>query len=469
MRMATRNPRLRRWPVPTRIERAYRRLSCAALLLVAGALPLDSTSARAEPLASAHGGPVTALDAAAGRWLSGGFDYALRLWRNSTPQARLIGHEAAVNAAAFVDETRALSVGDDGALILWDLPSAAPLSRQSAHQGRATALAIHPDRRHAVSGGWDGHARLWRLDSAAPQPQALRTISVGARIDAAAFDETGTTVYLAGADGTVRGYRTADATQTISLSGHGLPINALAVLPDERLASASADETIRVWSLDDGATEATLYGHVGPVLCLAASADGAWLASGGIDGRVILWRLDDWAKFTGAVSLDGPVWSLAFAGDSVLAGDAQGRVQRWRLDELQAPPATTIEPPSADEVAPASAAAAPRSRGARLFATCAPCHSLTPESGNKAGPSLYGLFGREAGEVADYAYSSALAASNIVWTEATVAALFEHGPHVYTPGSKMPLQRLPHAGDRRALVAYLKTVTRPNEAPKSGE
>ncbi|WP_448206603.1 c-type cytochrome [Azospirillum sp. sgz302134] len=99
--------------------------------------------------------------------------------------------------------------------------------------------------------------------------------------------------------------------------------------------------------------------------------------------------------------------------------------------------------------------------GKALFHACAMCHTLTPDGGNRAGPTLWNLFGRPAGTVEGYRYSPALKGSKIVWDETTVARLFEVGPEVMTPGSKMPLQTIPSATDRADLVAYLKAVTTP--------
>jgi len=99
--------------------------------------------------------------------------------------------------------------------------------------------------------------------------------------------------------------------------------------------------------------------------------------------------------------------------------------------------------------------------GKALFRACAFCHTLTPDGGNRAGPTLWNLFGRPAGAVDGYRYSAALKDSGIVWNEDTVARLFEVGPDAMTPGSKMPLQTIPSASDRADLVAYLKAATSP--------
>jgi len=97
-------------------------------------------------------------------------------------------------------------------------------------------------------------------------------------------------------------------------------------------------------------------------------------------------------------------------------------------------------------------------RGEALFRACAVCHTLTPDGGRRAGPTLWRVFGRTAGAVEGYRYSPALKGSGIVWTEETVARLFEVGPDVMAPGSKMPLQTIGDAQARADLVAYLRTA-----------
>jgi hypothetical protein len=47
--------------------------------------------------------------------------------------------------------------------------------------------------------------------------------------------------------------------------------------------------------------------------------------------------------------------------------------------------------------------------------------------------------------------------------------LFELGPHVYTPGSKMPLQKIADPAKRGALVRYLEAATDPAREAGGGE
>jgi cytochrome c len=59
-----------------------------------------------------------------------------------------------------------------------------------------------------------------------------------------------------------------------------------------------------------------------------------------------------------------------------------------------------------------------------------------------------------------YNFSDALKKLDIVWTPETVAKLFEVGPMEYTPGTKMPEQKIGSADDRSALMEFLRKATK---------
>jgi cytochrome c2 len=104
------------------------------------------------------------------------------------------------------------------------------------------------------------------------------------------------------------------------------------------------------------------------------------------------------------------------------------------------------------------AMAADAGHGEKLFVECASCHSI--ERGVEGvGPSLFGLFQRKAGDVADYRYSPALKRSGIVWTPQTLDTYIAD-PQKSVPGNRMPYSGLPNAADRADLMAYLQKVLR---------
>lgn len=94
--------------------------------------------------------------------------------------------------------------------------------------------------------------------------------------------------------------------------------------------------------------------------------------------------------------------------------------------------------------------------GKAVFARCASCHQVGPSARGGFGPHLNAVFGRRAGGTPDYAYSAAMKASGIVWTEATLRA-FVKSPGDVVPGTKMRFWGLGNERQIDDLLAYLRT------------
>jgi cytochrome c len=97
-------------------------------------------------------------------------------------------------------------------------------------------------------------------------------------------------------------------------------------------------------------------------------------------------------------------------------------------------------------------------RGERRFEECATCHTLE-RGANNVGPSLFGVIGRKAGEIADFRYSPALKKSGLTWTP-QVLDTFIADPQKEVPGNRMPFAGMPDAADRADLIAYLQKATK---------
>lgn len=96
--------------------------------------------------------------------------------------------------------------------------------------------------------------------------------------------------------------------------------------------------------------------------------------------------------------------------------------------------------------------------GARLFRACAACHSLAPRE-QRTGPSLAGIFGREAGTVEGFhRYSPALEGSGVTWNAESLDPWLAD-PEAFIPGNRMTFRGIEDAQARADLIAYLRTAT----------
>jgi cytochrome c len=266
------------------------------------------------------------------------------------------------------------------------------------------------------------------------------------------FARDGGTVVTVGYDATLRIWPRDAAPSVITLPA---PLNAVAVAPDGEIVIAGADGKVTMLS-PTGELRGELEAAQAPVIALALSNDGKRIAAAGIRGSV---AIIDRASRRIERMLIGPglpVWSAAFLPDNrtLITGGADRVIRRW--DALTGEPigAAVIGAP----VDPLAAYAG--DPGAEVFRACVACHTLSPDEGNRAGPTLAGIFRRHIASLPGYNFSAALKKLDIVWTPETVAKLFEVGPAAYTPGTKMPEQTIGSPEERAALVKFLEKATR---------
>ena len=93
-------------------------------------------------------------------------------------------------------------------------------------------------------------------------------------------------------------------------------------------------------------------------------------------------------------------------------------------------------------------------RGEKKFEECQACHSLD-RNAESVGPSLYGVFGRKAGQEAGFRYSPAMKRSGIVWSPEAVGT-FITDPQATVAANRMPYAGMPDAADRADLIAFLQ-------------
>ncbi|MFL5086315.1 MAG: c-type cytochrome, partial [Xanthobacteraceae bacterium] len=426
-------------------------LRCARRLALALFAVLAATTAAHAQLRG-HGGPVRAIAVAPdGKTaISGSFDTSAIRWsleRNAAVEV-LRFHDDAVNAVAVLPDGRLATAGADGRIALWRAGAERPAAVFEGHQGPVAALAVSPDGAALASAAWDNTVRLWPLNGG----EARVLEGHQQNVNGVAFLSDGSVV-SAGYDATLRIWPRSGSPVIATTP---TPLNAVAVAPDGEIVAGGADGKVYFLS-SAGEVRGEVAAQSSPVIALAVSGDGVLVAAAGIRGSVTV--LDRRARMA-ARTLVGPglpVWSLAFMPDNrmLLTGGTDRMVRRWDASTGEHIGSVAMGPDD-----PLAAYAG--DHGAEVFRACVACHTVRPDEGNRAGPTLAGVFGRKIATLPGYRYSEALKKLDIVWTPQTVAKLFELGPAAYTPGTKMPEQTIGSAEDRAALVRFLERATKGN-------
>ena len=421
-----------------------------SLRIVAALLAIHSTPAQAQ--LTGHGGPVRAIAISSdgNSVLSGSFDTAAIRWSLKTKSAEQVlrFHSDAVNAVAFLKDGRMVTAGADAKVAIWTRGRQQPDRVFAGHGAPIVSLAVSPDGARLASASWDHTVRIWSLGDGAQQVLEGHAQNV----NGVAFTADGRSLVSVGYDRELRIWPMAGGPPDVVVLP--APLNAVMVAPDGEIVTGGADGKVRFLTSKARETGEAQAAST-PIVALAISTDGTLIAAAGIGGAVAV--VDRKARSVARTLVDpgSPVWSVAFLPDNatLLTGGADGKIRFWNArtgdqigSSLQATPRDPLAAYAGDH-------------GAEVFRACVACHTLSEKDVQRAGPTLAGLYGRRIASLPGYRFSDALKAMDIVWAPETVSKLFELGPNAYTPGTKMPEQRIGSAEDRKALTDFLARAT----------
>jgi WD40 repeat protein len=187
-----------------------------------------------------------------------------------TPEAKLTGNGLQLSASIVERDPSQLLPQLLGRLTPEAMKASDFASRARAHLARPALVPVRP-------GLTQPGAEIARLEGHGGSVNDVTVLRDG-RLASASADQT------------IKVWDLTTYTEVGCLTGHAAPVNALALLADGRLASASSDKCIKIWNVQDQCEVRTIHAHRAGINTLCVLSGGR-LASGSNDGTIALWDL----------------------------------------------------------------------------------------------------------------------------------------------------------------------------------
>ena len=261
----------------------------ACKLALAQSVPVTTTPTR-ELEGHTRGVISIAFSLDGRRIASGSRDKTIKLWETETgnPVRTFQGHNEEVTSVAFSPDARWIaSAARDKTIKIWDT-STDMVRTLGIDSSERPVVTFSPDGRSIATGSLDGALNVWDVATLS----LVRTFQTDGGVFSATFSSDGR--WLAASRGkNVIVWEVLTGEVVHTLEGHQLNVLSIAFSPDNRrLASASADETVKLWDISTAkpVLTFTFSKHQGSVVFVAFSPDANSIVSGGdSDNLIILW------------------------------------------------------------------------------------------------------------------------------------------------------------------------------------
>jgi WD40 repeat protein len=281
---------------------------------------------------------------------SASVDKTVKLWDTSTSEEikTLTGHTSGVYGISFSPDGKMLaSASVDKTVKLWDTSTGKEIKTLTGHTNAVWGISFSPDGKMLASASVDKTVKLW--DTSTGKEIKTLTGHTGG-VTGVSFSPDGKMLASASADKTVKLWDTSTGKEIKTLTGYTNSFNCISFSPNGKmLASASADKTVKLWDTSTGKEIKTkqiktkqiktkqiktLIGHTSEVWGISFSPDGKMLASASVDNTVKLWDTSTGKEIKTLIGHTNEVWGISFSPDGKMLASASKdkTVKLWRLD-----------------------------------------------------------------------------------------------------------------------------------------
>ena len=271
---------------------------------------------------------------------SGSDDQLVKLWNFSDgkvseePIQILRGHTYRIRSVSFSPDGKFLASSSfDKTIKLWNPTTGECIHTFKGHKDWVWTATFNRDGTHLVSSSQDKTLKIWDVKSGS----CIQTLNIGEQIQSIAFSFDGKLMAAGSDDATVKLWKLEGKTYQFpkSLEGHVDFVRSLAFNREGKLASASYDNTVRLWDVERGKCIKVFRGHTHRLRAIAFSPDDKTIVSGGWDHQLKIWNIDEGND--SLRSLQGKTYWICSAdispdGEFVVSGSDDKTLKLWNVE-----------------------------------------------------------------------------------------------------------------------------------------
>ncbi|KAF2489417.1 beta transducin-like protein HET-E2C [Lophium mytilinum] len=254
----------------------------------------------------------------------------VRIWGLTSGTSNQTLKAYAYTVAFSHDSTRLVTAGGSQ-IYVWDLSSGACIQTLGT-DGWTYMVALSHDSTQLAAPS-DETVKIWDLSSGACKHTLEGHDN---RVTSVAFSHDSTRLASASWDNTIKVWNPSSGGGACeqTLQGHSDDVYSVAFSHDStRLASASRDNTIKIWDLGSGVHKQPIKGHIKSIRALAFSHDSIWLASASDDNTIKIWNLSSGAceQTLKGHSKEVSGVDFSYGSNQLASASSDGVIKIWDL------------------------------------------------------------------------------------------------------------------------------------------
>jgi WD40 repeat protein/cellulose biosynthesis protein BcsQ len=270
-------------------------------------------------------------------------DQLIKLWSVSDgeldekPIKTLEGHKYRVRSVCFSTDGKFLASSSlDKTIKLWDVKTCELIRTFTGHKDWVWIAVFNHDSSRLVSTSQDKELKVWDVIGG----NCIKTIQMNSQVQSLAFSSNGALMAAGSDDNTVKLWDCnwdcydGEFKYRETLEGHSGFVRSVAFNCNDDLASASYDNTIRLWEVSKGECRKVFRGHTHRLRSIAFNRDGNIMVSGGWDQKLKLWdikqgdeslrTLQGWTDWVCSVDISPD-------GNFIVSGSEENLIYLWDI------------------------------------------------------------------------------------------------------------------------------------------